>query len=51
MILEIESYPNFQHLCLEAWLINSAHAALNRNDGGLPPDAHLHLVRKKAANQ
>ena len=50
MILEIESYPDFQHLCLEAWLINSAHAALNRNNSGLPPDAHLHLVRIKAAN-
>ena len=50
MILEIESYPNFQYLCLEAWHINSAYAPLNRNDSGLPPDAHLHLVRIKAAN-
>ena len=24
-----------QHLCLEAWHINSAHAPLNRDDGGL----------------
>ena len=36
--------------CLEAWHINSAHAPLNRDDGGLLPDAYLHLVRKKAAN-
>ena len=35
-------------LCLEAWHINSAHAPLNRDDGGLLPDAYLHLVRKKA---
>ena len=26
-------------------------APLNRDDGGLLPDAYLHLVRKKAANQ
>ena len=39
-----------QRLCLEAWHINSAHAPLNRDDGGLLPDAYLHLVRKKAAN-
>ena len=25
----------YQRLCLEAWNINSAHAPLNRNDGGL----------------
>ena len=37
-------------LCLEAWHINSAHSPLNRDDGGLLPDAYLHLVRKKAAN-
>ena len=44
--------PNrrYQRLCLEAWHINSAHAPLNRDDGGLLPDAYLHLVRKKAAN-
>ena len=36
-----------QHLCLEAWHINSAHAPLHRDDGGLLPDAYLHLVRKK----
>ena len=35
---------------MEAWHINSAHAPLNRDDGGLLPDAYLHLVRKKAAN-
>ena len=29
---------------------NSAHAPLNRDDGGLLPVAYLHLVRKKAAN-
>ena len=39
-----------QRLCLEAWYINSAHAPLNRDDGGLIPDTYLHLVRKKAAN-
>ena len=39
-----------QRLCLEAWHINSAHAPLNRDDGGLLPDTYLHLVRKKAAN-
>ena len=38
-----------QRLCLEAWHINSAHAPLNRDDGGLLPDAYLHLVRKKKA--
>ena len=32
---------------LEAWHINSAHAPLNRDDGGLLPHAYLHLVRKK----
>ena len=36
--------------CLEAWHINSAHVPLYRDDGGLLPDAHLLLVRKKAAN-
>ena len=39
-----------QRLCLEAWHINSAHAPLNHDDGGLLPYAYLHLVRKKAAN-
>ena len=29
-----------QRLCLEAWHINSAHAPLNRDDGGLLPDAY-----------
>ena len=36
-----------QRLCLEAWHINSAHTPLNRDDGGLLPDAYLHLVKKK----
>ena len=39
-----------QRLCLEAWHINSSHAPLNREDGGLFPDAYLHLVRKKVTN-
>ena len=38
-----------QRLCLEAWHINSSHAPLNRDDGGLFPDAYLNLVRKKVA--
>ena len=36
-----------QRLCLEAWHMNSAHALLNRDDGGLLPDAYSHLVRKR----
>ena len=36
-----------QRLWLEAWHVNSAYAPLNRDDGGLLPDAYLHLVRKK----
>ena len=39
-----------QLLCLEAWHTNPAHALLNRDDGGLLPDAYFHLIRKKAAN-
>ena len=39
-----------QRLCLEAWYINSVHVLLNRDDGGLLPDAYLYLVRQKAAN-
>ena len=31
-----------QRLCLEAWHINSAHAPLNRDDGGLLLDTYLH---------
>ena len=31
-----------QRCCLEAWHINSAHAPLNRDDGGLLPDAYLY---------
>ena len=38
-----------QRSCLEAWHINSAHAPLTRDDGGLLPDAYLHLVRKKGS--
>ena len=38
-----------QRLCLEAWHINSAHASLNRDDGGLLPDPYLHLVRRKGS--
>ena len=37
-----------EHTCLTNH--NSANAPLNRDDGGLLPDAYLHLVRKKAAN-
>ena len=37
----------YQRLCLEAWHINSAHAPLNRADGGLLPDAYSHLVKKR----
>ena len=35
-----------QRRCLEAWHINSAHAPLNRDDGGLFPDAYLHLINR-----
>ena len=38
-----------QRLCLEAWHINSAHAPLSRDDGGLLTDAYLYLVRKKGS--
>ena len=36
--------------CSRGQALNSAHAPLNRDDGGLLPDAYLHLVRKKAAD-
>ena len=36
-----------QCLCLEAWHINSTHASLNRDDGGLLPDTYLPLIRQK----
>ena len=39
-----------QRLSLEAWVINFAYAPLNRDDGDLPPDAYLRLVRTKEAN-
>ena len=35
-----------QRRCLEAWHINGTHAPLNRDDGGLLPDAYLHLVNR-----
>ena len=35
-----------QHLCLEAWHINSAHTPLNC-DGGLLPDNHFTPLQKK----
>ena len=35
-----------QRRCLEAWHINSAHAPLNRDDGGLLPDVYLHLINR-----
>ena len=28
------------------WHINSTHAPLNRDDGGLLPDAYLHLINR-----
>ena len=28
------------------WHTNSAHAPLNRDDGGLLPDAYLHLINR-----
>ena len=31
---------------MEAWHINSAHAPLNRDDGGLLPDTYLHLINR-----
>ena len=36
-----------QRLCLEAWHVNSARAPLNRDDGGLLPDAYLYPIRKR----
>ena len=35
-----------QKHCLEALYINSAHGQLNRDDGGLLPEAYLHLVNR-----
>ena len=34
----------YQRLCLEAGHINFARAPLSRDNGGLLPDAYLHLV-------
>ena len=43
----ITTNPRYhQRRCPEAWHIDSAHAPLNRNDGGLLPEAHLHLVNR-----
>ena len=42
--IEIRRYH--QRRCLETWHINSAHAPLNRDDGGLLPDAYLHLINR-----
>ena len=36
-----------ERLSMETWRINSVNAPLNRDDGGLLPDAYLHLVKKK----
>ena len=33
-----------QRRCLEAWYINSAHAPLNRDDGGLLPKVYLYIL-------
>ena len=38
-----------QRLCLEAWHINSTHAPLNRDDGGLLPEAHFTPRQKKGS--
>ena len=35
-----------QRRCLQAWPINSTHAPLNRDDGGLLSDAYLHLINR-----
>ena len=37
-------------LSLETFYINSAHTPFNRDDGGLLPNASLHLFGEKAAN-
>ena len=42
-------FADLMNVTEEVWHINSAHAPLNRDDGGLLPDAYLHLVRKKKA--
>ena len=36
-----------QRRCLEAWHINRTMNALNRDDGGLLPEAYLHLVNRR----
>ena len=40
-------FADLMNVTEEVWHINSAHAPLNRDDGGLLPDAYLHLVRKR----
>lgn len=40
-----------RRLCLEAWHINFAYIPLNRDDGGLLPNAYLHLVSKKGLQE
>ena len=40
---KINNNPRYhQRRCLETWPINSTHAPLNRDDGGLSPEAYLH---------
>ena len=41
-----DQYVRISYYCLEAWLINSTHAPLNRDDGGLLSDAYLHLINR-----
>ena len=37
--------PRFhQRRCLEAWHINTAYSPLNRDDGGLLPEAYSYLI-------
>ena len=38
------NHTSCQGRCLGAWYTNSAYAPLNRDDGGLLPDAYLHLI-------
>ena len=39
-------YVGSVEIQMEAWHINSAHAPLNRDDGGLLPDAYLHFINR-----
>ena len=46
----ITTYRRYhQRLRWKAWHINSAHARLNRDYGGLLPDAYLHPARRKGS--